>query len=303
MSHVSRLSSSSKKHGPGRGKGGSYEEQLTQVSFLFMVNELRYHMPERDCYHNFVPPTDPASYTNEIPSRIMHYSNGNVSEAPGFHWERQTNYPAEGILYGQNLEATEWYPVEKYKTYAVFACNSHLPIMITPHDPLHVDTNSCWQLLQLFHPRGLRGISQVAGEDSEMGEGPGLVRHAAGARPSWIPSLLPSTYKSTMDNPPTSRGLGGELPVILGLMALSAEPDPTETNMNTNHVFLGHQRRWRRQQWTHSERPSGYPQTDQDDPRGFLVNVFYDPSSPQTSNDDILRYFQWTDAIVREPRS
>lgn len=277
---------------------------MVGVSFLFMVNELHYHGPEKDCYHNLIPPTDPTSYTAEIPSSVMYYRDGNVTVAEGFHWAREPQYPAEGCLWGPDTETGEWYTVHKYKTFAVFACNSHLPIMVSPYDPLSVNTRSGWELLQLFHPRGsLRGISQVACEDSEMAEGPGLVRHAAGARPSWIPSLLPSTYKSTATDPPTSRGLGGELPIILGLMALSAEPDPMGTNDNTNNVFIGHQRRWRRQQWTYDERPRGYPQTDRDDPRGFLVNVFHDPMSPETSTDEILRYFEWSDAIVRETRS
>ncbi|KAH7145892.1 hypothetical protein B0J13DRAFT_330544 [Dactylonectria estremocensis] len=268
-----------------------------------MVNELRYHGPDQDIYHNYIPPTSPHSYTHEIPSRVMRYQNGNVTEADGFQWERGDQFPAEGKLWRLEPETGAWVEVVKYKTHAVFACNSHLPVMVCPHDPLVFDTRSNWQLLQLFHPRERRGVSQVATEDSRMEPGPGLVRHAAGSRPSWIPSLLPFTYASTIQDPPSSRGLGGELPIILGLMALSAEPDETGTNNNTNGVFLGYHRRWHWQQWTPNDQPRGYPRTDRDDPRGFLVNVFLDPHNPDTSTEDYLRYFEWSDVIVRESRS
>ncbi|KAK7419712.1 hypothetical protein QQZ08_010725 [Neonectria magnoliae] len=271
-----------------------------------MVNELRYNRPEQDNYHNLIPPTSPSAYTNEITSKVFRYMDGTVDEAPGIFWLRHTEFPAEGGLWWRDLETGELYPVEKYGCSAVFACNPHLPIMFTLYDPLETNTRSSWQLLQIFHPRGnLSGVSQIATEDSSMTRGGGLVRHAAGARPTWIPSLLPATYRSPISSPPTSRGLGGELAVILGLMALSAEPDLTNTNNNTNVVFLGSGRsaaRWQNRRWLHDEKPKGYPQTDRDDPRGFLVNIFLDPWNPLGSTPESLHGFQWNHAVVQESR-
>ncbi|KPM40760.1 hypothetical protein AK830_g5759 [Neonectria ditissima] len=263
MSHKGSSKGSSKKHG-GHSKASSNEGQV-KVSFVFMVNELRYDGPETDCYHNLIPPTAPAKYTDEIASKVMRYHDGVVSDASEFFWTRDTtSFPAVGCLWGTDGATGESFALDKYKSCAVFACNPHLPIMVTAHDPLAEGTRSCWQLLQLFHPRDeLSGITQVATEDSRMPAGGGLVRYAAGSKPTWIPSLLPETYKTPWANAPNSRGLGGELAVILGLMALSAGHDSTNSNNNTNHVFLGYGRgpgRWHRKKWTCEEEPKGCEQ-------------------------------------------
>lgn len=40
----------------------------------------------------------------------------------------------------------------------------------------------------------------------------------------------------------------------------------------------------------------------EDDPRGFLVTVLYDPENPDYSNESSLEAMEWDEVIVRESR-
>lgn len=184
----------------------------------------------------------------------MRYENGNISAAAGCQWYRQVDggrhsgsiyYSGEG---GATIEAI------LFRNSAVFACNPLLPIMVCPADPFCTPTRGGWELLQIHHPSALPGVSQVAFEDSELPHGPGLVRYIASSQPAWMPSLLPMTYKWPHNRTPRPPGgLGGELSIILGLMALTAEPDRTNQNQNTNTTFLGTRDRaprWANSRWS-----------------------------------------------------
>ncbi|KAM0339319.1 hypothetical protein ACHAPU_011000 [Fusarium lateritium] len=234
----------------------------------------------------------------------MRYSNGEVTEATDFYWYRNTNtLPAsQGQLlrlddqrnymmdeYGQHCYA------EEYKTFGVAACNPLLPIMVTDQDPLV--SEAFWELLRIFHPPRLPGLSQVVTLHSDMGFGGAPVLYIAGRSPNWMPSLLPATYRSPRSNSPRSSGLGGELPIVLGLMALCAAPDMDNTSINS--IFLGHNRIWKHETWHSSELPRGHPPTSSDDPRAFIVKVFFDPDNPYSTPED-LRNLEWERAIVRE---
>lgn len=191
----------------------------------------------------------------------MRYYDGQVSEARGYHWYRDAQYPAGQLLrldqHGNYMvdPATQCcIPAAEYKTFSVAACNPLLPIMVYDQDPL-VSPTGGWELLRLFHPRGNHtGLSQVVTLDSPMGEGGAPVRYAAGKSPSWMPGLLPKTYRSPISNAPESQGLGGELPIILGLMALSPRRDPSGNDL-TNQMFL-ERNVWRQNVW-HGDTPKG----------------------------------------------
>ncbi|KAF9771540.1 hypothetical protein IL306_010803 [Fusarium sp. DS 682] len=232
----------------------------------------------------------------------MRYRNGDVSEAAEYRWFRDP--ASEGQLlrvdgrgncmtnqYGQGYQATE------YKTFGVAACNPLLPIMVTEQDPLV--TRSNWELLRVFHPPLRPGVSQVSTISSRMGPGGGPLLHVAGRSPSWIPGLLPATYKSPQRNAPHSVGLGGELPIILGLMALNAPPGDEMSNRSIECVFLGHNRLWRHGSWTSSDPPRGHPPTASEDPKGFIVKVFLDPENSYSTPDG-LRSLEWERVIVRD---
>ncbi|KAF7552244.1 hypothetical protein G7046_g7477 [Stylonectria norvegica] len=305
------------KYTSGRRKGkesssSSRGSQNYPLSFLFVVNEMRIHAPLRDIYDNHIPPQRPSGYLPEIPSSVFRYYDGAVSAVPNYQWVRQ-NDRSEGGLWAIGAdrefvidpETRHPWQAMKYNVFAVFACNPLLPIMVVNADPMVVNTESRWELLQIYNPtnHGLAGISQVATEDSHMGHpGPGLCRHVAGSSPSWMPSLIPTTYKNP--NPQyRSVGLGGELPIILGLMALTREQDPNELNRYTDEIFggrPGHQGRWFNRHWSGTDRPRGHPRTRSEDPRGFLAVVFLDPENLPGSTDEALRSFEWERAIVKD---
>ncbi|KAJ4251928.1 hypothetical protein NW762_011228 [Fusarium torreyae] len=296
-------SSKSSKHTPGGRKGSS--SQPISPGFLFIVNKLIIREPERDIYLHHIPPRLPQQYHGEVPSKVMRYRNGEVSEATDYHWYREIEMlPApQGQLlrlddYGNYLrdQTGQCYPAQEYKTFGVAACNPLLPIMVIDQDPL-VSQTAGWELLRIFHPPNLSGLSQVVTNDSPMGVGGAPVLHAAGRSPSWMPSLLPETYRMPRRSAPRSEGLGGELPIVLGLMALSAPHDLN--NASVDRVFLGHDRAWRHGVWNNRDAPKGHPPTASDDPNGFIVKVFLDPDNPY-SNEYDLNSLEWERAIVQE---
>lgn len=210
-------------------------------------------------------------YGQETLSKVMRYSDGVVREAHGYMWMFDREDPDRRTLYSgigydsQNRpfitpNYQDYWPVPEYKRAAVFACNPLLPIMVCPMDPMVDNTTSRWELLQVFHPprpphhSHLPARTQVAFDEvSPLPRGPGLKRYIAGADAAWMPALLPLTYSRPLEAPP-SGGLGGELSIILGLMALSLPPGCT------NAVFLGGGGRgamWRGNRWAHNHPPMG----------------------------------------------
>ncbi|KAH6969388.1 hypothetical protein DER45DRAFT_49468 [Fusarium avenaceum] len=290
--------SKSTKHSSGR-RGSSSSQPNT--SFLFMVNKLLINRPDTDLYHHHVPPRFPSQYDGEVPSKVMRYYNGEVTEAADFYWYRDAeNSGRLAKLDSQrNCMMDQFgqyrYAVE-YKSFGVAACNPLLPIMVVAQDPLTSET-AYWELLRIFHPPTIPGLSQAVTINSNMGEGGGPVPYIAGRSPSWMPSLLPSTYRSPNRNPPRSLGLGGELPIVLGLMALYAPQDTNNTSID--NVFLGHNRVWRHGVWNSNEPPRGHPPTASEDPKGFVVKVFLDPDNLYSTPEN-LRSLEWEAAIVRE---
>ncbi|WAO92519.1 Hypothetical protein NCS54_01003200 [Fusarium falciforme] len=293
----------SKHGGSSRGKGSSGNHTLP-VGFLFLINKLVIQEPERDDYHHHIPPRQPHMYSAELPSKVFRYSNGEISEAGGYHWYREQGTP--GVLfrldyagnYMSDPNTGNYVCAEEYKTFSVAACNPLLPIMVGDSDPSVYSTN--WELLRIFHPPHSRGLSQVVTLESNMGEGGAPVRYVAGKSPSWMPGLLPKTYRSPHSHSPGSTGLGGELPIILGLMALCAEKDRS-SNEPVNQLFL-ERCAWRRNEWRNGDTPRGYPDTAQDDPCIFLVKVFLDPENPASTEESLL-LFEWHSAVVRESSS
>ncbi|KAJ4015330.1 hypothetical protein NW752_006788 [Fusarium irregulare] len=286
------------KHSTTRKGSSSSANPQPAPTFLFVANRLVINAPERDHYYHHIPPSSPDNYGGEFPSPVMRYRDGDVTDAPDFYWHRDSNAPSDGQLLrldaqGQYVRDNQgyYYQAREYKTFGVAACNPLLPIMVTEHDPLV--TSVSWDLLRIFHPRNHPGMSQVATINSPMGQGGGPVLYAAGRSPSWIPGLVPRTYGTLVSNAP-STGLGGELPIILGLMALTAPRDSS-----IRDVFAGHNRIWRHGRWTSDGVPRGHPPTASDDPSAFVVKVFLDPDNPYSTRD-WLENLEWHTAIVRE---
>ena len=196
----------------------------------------------------------------------MRYRDGKVSEASAYHFDRDETPPgqpkAQGIVWaycsdGSTVDAS------LYSSFTVFACNPLLPIVVAEGDP-STYSDVRYHPLQFFHPSAehpLRGISQAAFEDSPMGQGGAPVKYVAGQSPSWMPALVPESYRNPYRHTvPPSIGLAGELPIVIGLMAFSEARSESGVSNRVNEIFLGrpgHNGRWRDRRWTHNHRPAG----------------------------------------------
>lgn len=235
-----------------------------------MVNELIVDYDEsgivRDEWFNFKPPDYAHGYAAEIQSSVMRYHEGKVSRAPGWYWGRPDTEPglpkAEGVIWRMQSHNVPQYAVQ-YKSFTTFSCGPLLPFVVAEGDPsTRADEPHLCPLL-FFHPPSndpMRGVSQVAFEESVLDGGPGPARYTAGRSPSWVSSLVPSAYSNQEANAPRSTGLGGELPIVLGLMAFSEARNPDSLENRTDEIFVGmpgHHGRWHDRRWTHNHRPSG----------------------------------------------
>ncbi|KAL7945371.1 hypothetical protein V8C42DRAFT_55721 [Trichoderma barbatum] len=284
-------------------------------SFLFVINELTVRDDDSwhigDEWYNLLPPTEPNHFTGENPGIVMRYQNGQVVEAPGYEWSRGAfngnEWPPGHVLMYNSDGSPMLADVETqqcaamYKQLAVFSCNPHLPIAVLNGDPLSASSLPRTPLL-FFHPPSQQGRSQAVHPDSPMERGPGPCKYVAGASPSWMPGLVPTTFQNPYNLDP-SDGLAGELPIVLGLMAFTEST--TVHREAVTRTFLGydgHLGKWRDGQWYRTEAPQGYALSALENPRGFLVTVFYDPQNPVYSNERSLWELEWHDVIVRERR-
>lgn len=190
----------------------------------------------------------------EIPSCVMRYQSGQVTVAREYEWRRGdvqgTAWPPGGVF---PVGAEE--QLDLYKQLAVFSCNPHLPIAVLNGDPLSA-RGLYRSPLFFFHPPTRPGLSQATHPESVIEElGPGMCKYVAGSNPSWIPSLVPKTYRNPYNPTDRSSGLGGELPIILGLMAFSGPR--SEQGGSVEQTFLGDGGRWRGGRWHHSAAPQG----------------------------------------------
>ncbi|KAL7934112.1 hypothetical protein V8C35DRAFT_46166 [Trichoderma chlorosporum] len=307
---MSEYAGGSHKHAGdgGHSNPSSDHPDYDPRSFLFVINELKLKDDDRhslgDGWFNRIPPLQPSGFEGEIPGTVMRYQDGTVTAAPGYQWYRgdpgEAAWPRGGV-WAYDPDGLPM-NVNEYKYLAVFSCNPLLPIVILNGDPLSAADVPRTPLL-IFHPPKYPGRSQAVHLESSTEMGPAMCKYVAGARPSWVPSLVPTTYINPFNTVP-STGLAGELPIILGLMAFSESTDMEEEALN--RIFLGdgaHHGRWHDRRWRHKEPPRGYPQTAAENPRGFLVSVYFDPENPDHSNTDSLMKMEWREALVRESRS
>lgn len=295
--------SPSHEHSRAHRRNGSYHDQ---TSFLFVVNRLCVRLDENllngDPWYNRVPPTQPSGFNGEIPSYVMRYQNGQVTTAHGYGWWRgdfsETAWPP-GHIYRADANG-QLQCAERYKELAVFSCNPLLPIVVDNGDPLSTNAALDRSPLLFFHPPSQPGVSQAVHPDSPMGPGPAPCKYVAGTNPSWIPSLVPKTYRNPYNAVP-SAGLAGELPIVLGLMAFSESGD-TEDHAPVTRTFLGDDAargRWNGRFWNHTATPKGYALSARDDPRGFFISIYLDPDNPYSTTAHIAE-LEWGGILVRE---
>ncbi|EFY86646.1 hypothetical protein MAC_07335 [Metarhizium acridum CQMa 102] len=230
------------------------------VSFLFVVNELEIRFRDeqgldsgirKDDWLNVLPPNTPELYLPETlqhVSQVMRFRNGEITPAgPAYYWARAGQFD-EGYIAMAAGETQ--YALQKYKSGSVFSCNPSLPI-VTLEGDARTNTDPDFNVLQFLHQRN-------ADSDSN-----GV-----------------SLAAFSMDR--QSLGLGGELPIVIGLMAFHASPDGGRT---VNDVFLG--------------RGESDTLSEQDTPRGYLVHICLDPENQTGSTFDSLSMLEWNGVLVQ----
>ncbi|KID85725.1 hypothetical protein MGU_07033 [Metarhizium guizhouense ARSEF 977] len=281
------------------------------VSFLFVVNELEIRFRDeqdldsgirKDDWLNVLPPNTPELYSPETlqhVSQVMRFRNGEVTPAgPAYYWARAGQFD-EGCIAMAAGETQ--YGLQKYKSASVFSCNPSLPV-VTLEGDARTNSDPDFNVLQFVHQRNAdsdsNGVSLAAfSMDRSSSVYPPPVKFVAGRHASWIPSLVPDICR----NPymaGRSSGLGGELPIVIGLMAFHASPDGGRT---INDVFLGRGENgglWKNYCWQSSSSPAGYTLSEQDTPRGYLVHICLDPENQAGSTFDSLSMLEWNDVLV-----
>lgn len=198
---------------------------------------------DADHWGNMLPPCDKRAYSRETASRVMRYKDGRVTLADGYYWCRPKGWHTDGYIFGPS-EAAIQQPT-RYKVQTVFSCNPFIPIVTIKADMTTCNIDKYkgpnWELLRFEHRSNTYpGVSFATGR-----EGPR--QYVAGSSPSWIPSLVPTSYLSPFDEQ-DSQGLGGDLPLVLALMSFWY-PWGMDHHERMERVFHGRQALWRDRSW------------------------------------------------------
>lgn len=194
-----------------------------------------------------MPPDRRQAYADEEPSKVMRYRNGQVTVDDNYGWYRRRGFFNSGEIAWRSPSGLQ--TPRLYKARTIFSCNPFLPIIAAPDDMTTRDIDDAngprWQALRFEHDREYPGLSFAA--FGEHGMHYGTRQYVGGLNPSWIPSLVPETYKSPYSLP-ESEGLGGDLPLILALMSFWPHWD-MDHDRRMREVFYGHGALWRDRIW------------------------------------------------------
>ncbi|KAK1762186.1 hypothetical protein QBC33DRAFT_289854 [Phialemonium atrogriseum] len=289
-------------------KTGTTSSSSDNVDFLFVVNELRTHDTgdglERDLWNDVIPFSSPNDYAEEAPGRVFRYRNGEVTDVGQDYLWIRPGRGQEGCIWKWDALDQSSQPMDVYKTYSVFRCWRFNPIIWTGSDVSVPSTERPGapgaQFFSLHFRSPPGGVSEIwpSAGPNEAVQSPSVseiwppaFRYVAGRDPSWMPSLVPQQYSNPFADAPRSQGLRGELPVILGMMALAQSQSlfypPTQ---------------WRKRQWHRA------PQTGEEDlnpgpdeaPRGVLVQICLDPQGGEGSTAADLHKFEWYTNVVKD---
>ncbi|KAK3402680.1 hypothetical protein B0T20DRAFT_5108 [Sordaria brevicollis] len=300
------------KSGSKRGNTShASQTQLGPVSFLFAVNEFTFRYAEnsptpRDQWNNILPPATAAEYGSSDNVPVYRYTDGSITLAEGYHWWRSGpgqpggiyRYDAWNNLMGQAMD---------YTVHSIVSCSESpcLPFLVTEGDAsisnscTHLTSCHCqelpgenelirWRLLHFDHIDGVsRANALYFGHP-----------YVAGRKPSWMPALVPKAFENPRGPQIQSRGLSGDVSIVIGLMAFHSDPG------NPQQVFENGW--WWQNTWAGPRtRPAyhttpGANQTRGGDPipRGFLVHVCVDVDSATTPPENLsMERVRHSDAI------
>lgn len=308
----------------------------TLRSFLFVVNELQVDFerwpgderPTVDPWLNLLPPQRAGAYTGETVGTVFRYHNGVIAPAPGYAWHRPAMGQRGSIVRVNQAGMVDGLPTH-YKTQTVFACSPLLPMIVTNEDASlgcsvlrqlcscnKTYDDGCWPWYQL-HFEHRAGISHV----NAMATGAPFV---AGKDARWILALIPSCYQNTAAAAQPSRGLAGELPIILALIGFHGRPG------RVSEEFSPERCQWQLGEWRGSTRASSHrtclenppaffafddgpadpgpvPRAGES-PRGLVVQVCADNlvhgNADDEENEDeckaLLEYLEYSTVLVRD---
>ncbi|KAK3291736.1 uncharacterized protein B0H64DRAFT_407919 [Chaetomium fimeti] len=246
--------------------------------------------PLTDQWLNTMPPQHAGAYVGELVGTVFRYRDGVVAPAHGYLWHRPTLNTEGRIVRINPAGVIDGWPAV-YRAQTVFACSPLLAMIVTDGDAslghtfprrmcscagkyissaggggggsgggggggsgLYEDEDdercSTWSHLHFVGGDERRGVSYV----NSYASGDPFV---AGEAPSWVPALVPGVYRNTRPGVGPSRGLSGELPIVLALMGFHGRPG------RASDVFQS--RKWEMGQWLGSSRASGY--------RGYLLSL------------------------------
>ncbi|KAK1671308.1 hypothetical protein BDP55DRAFT_560752, partial [Colletotrichum godetiae] len=263
------------------------EVPLSYFSFLFVVNEFRIFEGGvvGDPLGNTRPPNSADGYDEEKAGKVWRYQNGSIDLAAGYQWSRPLP-GSPGIIRGPVPEVDEFgnyvfvdREMEVYKTYSVFNCWRFLPCVFYNGDVSTVDDARVegWQTL-IFTPGQMDlALTRIGCFDFDNA----ATRHVVGRNPSWMPHLLPYTFSTSNAAAPQSTGLGGNLSIIIALMALAREPGDTDRVFREKLWDMGILRGSR------SSRAGEYLV---DFPRGVMVQICCDSFNTNSTPDTILDF-------------
>lgn len=275
----------------------------------------------RDQWGNPLPPTSPEDYGVERVGYVFRFAGGAVNPADGYFWHRDL----DGGYITTTTEDGSYVRPTVYKTQAVFACSTMLPLVVVGTDPSVNPTyfqTSCgcnigqpmgdgstdkWSLLHFryTHEPHLYGVSQA--NLGAIGR-----PYIAGRVTDWVRALIPHSYRNTPvsnDTLPVG-GLSGQLPLVIGIMAFFDDKDKVPGEVFGSGKW--HNGRWRSHtaargcEYLHSLfcrseahiRPDPRPE---ERPRGFLVQICYDDLDyPDVSNQDLLGHLEWSEILVHD---
>ncbi|OHF01932.1 hypothetical protein CORC01_02810 [Colletotrichum orchidophilum] len=296
--HVRRGEKKDKDH-KSKESSRKQEAPLTHFSFLFIVNEFQIREfddeghniePHSDRYGNELPPVSADGYSRELIGRVWRYTNGVVAPAGNeFYWYRpEMGLPGRicgPIPDGSQTGESYLGQMQEYKTYSVFNCWRFLPCWCTDVDVSTIDGEppDGWHSLTFLPPD-----PQDPGFTRILYPG-GPQRHASGSNPSWIPHLLPRTFATPSSSAPQSTGLGGNLPIIIALLALTKQPGCTDD------VFQS--RQWDMNRFGGRRSPHADPDPI-GPPRGVMVQVCCDSYNYNSTIDAIMDFEERERAIV-----
>lgn len=193
---------------------------------------------------------------------IMLYEDGTIMNVSHIYfWGRDDT--GVGAIWTRPDSQSPSYRTMTRSQSTICSCHPLLPFAMVKTDPTVDETQVLadgagpneftWEPLRFFFPldndtRRVTGVSQAVftcslGPDA-LGGAPRT--HIAGRNASWLGTLVPSSYENPSPGAPSSKGLGGDLTILLGLMAFASSEHDGLSRAET--VFLFYQR-WKNRKW------------------------------------------------------